>query len=256
MKIVIRSLFVAIAIASHYSWLSCAQSNSRQPQYYESCNDAPNATGIYLIKPWNNSAPFQAFCEQQLFGGHWLQFQNRQDGSTNFNRSWNDYKFGFGSLQREFWLGLEKLNQITHGKPCELLVVMANYSEFPVWYHYTTFGVANETANFELKVLGFMEGTAGESFYDYRKENFSTYDRNNDRSGGNCAAIMGSGYWHLDCGTGSRRNNLNGVYSERVLNGGAGMWWGGFGGPSNPLKWSKMFVKVRPVQKSRVSSKS
>ncbi|XP_062559107.1 angiopoietin-related protein 2-like [Armigeres subalbatus] len=250
-----RILYLVTITTWYGSWLSFSQLISRVPQYYQSCNEAPNVSAIYMIRPRNNSAPFQAYCEQEHFGGHWLQFQNRLDGSTNFNRSWNDYKFGFGSLQREFWLGLEKLHRISHEKPCELLVVMANYSEFPVWYHYTTFGVANETDKYALKLLGFMEGTAGESFYDYRKENFSTYDRVNDKSGRNCAAVMGSGYWHLDCGTGSRRNNLNGVYGARVLDNGAGMWWGGFGGPPNPLKWSKMFIKVRPVLKTRVSTK-
>ena len=29
----------------------------------------------------------------------------RKDGSVEFDREWNDYKFGFGSLTGEFWSG-------------------------------------------------------------------------------------------------------------------------------------------------------
>ena len=39
--------------------------------------------------------------------------QQRYDGSVNFNRSWADYKEGFGSLNGEFWLGNEVLHKLT-----------------------------------------------------------------------------------------------------------------------------------------------
>ncbi|XP_071795659.1 uncharacterized protein [Asterias amurensis] len=39
--------------------------------------------------------------------------QRRYDGSVSFNRSWAEYKKGFGSMDGEFWLGNEILHELT-----------------------------------------------------------------------------------------------------------------------------------------------
>ena len=41
---------------------------------------------------------------------NWIITMQRFDGSLNFNRSWSDYRNGFGDIGRgEFWLGNEKV---------------------------------------------------------------------------------------------------------------------------------------------------
>ena len=35
------------------------------------------------------------------------------DGNTSFNRTWVDYKNGFGTYNHNFWLGLENMYRIT-----------------------------------------------------------------------------------------------------------------------------------------------
>ncbi len=40
------------------------------------------------------------------------------DGSVDFYRTWDEYKFGFGNLQGEFWLGNDHIHKITNQGQC------------------------------------------------------------------------------------------------------------------------------------------
>ena len=49
----------------------------------------------------------QQYCEFSDDGPAWILIQRRGDYEVqeNFNRSWSDYKYGFGDLNRDFWFG-------------------------------------------------------------------------------------------------------------------------------------------------------
>ena len=70
--------------------------------------------GVYTIDPGCGKS-FNVFCDMK--NGGWTVFQRRRDGSEDFYRGWADYVTGFGSLKREFWLGLDHINCLTTAVP-------------------------------------------------------------------------------------------------------------------------------------------
>lgn len=89
-----------------------------------SCGDVPSkVSGPYRLDVSRGfREPFEVYCEQQFENGGWLVFQNRFDGGVDFYRSWDEYRHGFGTLDGEFWLGLEKLHQVWGGFCVSILV--------------------------------------------------------------------------------------------------------------------------------------
>lgn len=83
---------------------------------YKNCAEVYKAgqriSGVCTIKP-DNGVPFDVFCDQKTAGGGWTVFQKRIEGSVDFYRGWDDYKRGFGNLNGEFWLGLDKVHRLT-----------------------------------------------------------------------------------------------------------------------------------------------
>ncbi|NXG02533.1 ANGP1 protein, partial [Sakesphorus luctuosus] len=65
-------------------------------------------SGIYSVLPSVRGVPVEV-----LSGGGWTVIQRRQDGSVDFNRSWAEYREGFGDLHGEFWLGNENIHRMT-----------------------------------------------------------------------------------------------------------------------------------------------
>ncbi|XP_017124780.1 angiopoietin-2-like [Drosophila elegans] len=141
----------------------------------------------------------------------WMTIQRRYDGSVNFNRNWLEYKYGFGSIAGEFFIGLEKLYVLTAAQRYELSVKFGNFTTGRFGYaHYDNFQIGSENELYELKSLGKFTGSVEDILHDSVNQKFSTFDQFNGRYITNCASDGNGGWWYENC----CKCSLNGKYHE------------------------------------------
>ena len=153
----------------------------------------------------------QVYCDQDTEGGGWIVFQRRKDGSVDFYRNWKDYKAGFGDLEGEFWLGLDKLHHLTASVRNDLRIDLQDLQNNKKYAKYSEFIVGSEGSGYRLTSDGYT-GSAGDSFGkgsgSHNGHRFSTKDVDNDDYSTSCADLYKGGWWYDGC----HRSNLNGLY--------------------------------------------
>lgn len=90
-------------------------------------------------------------------------FQRRIDGISDFYRSWDDYKHGFGTVSREndFWLGNEQLFYLTNQKAYKLRVDITTSAGSPLYSEYSAFTISGKGLMYRLHVSALTAGNAG-----------------------------------------------------------------------------------------------
>ncbi|KAH8410507.1 hypothetical protein KR215_010421, partial [Drosophila sulfurigaster] len=176
------------------------------------CQMFKNSTDIYIVY-LPGIEPFAAPCESRIEDGGWTVIQRRLEGNINFQRSWNEYREGFGDLRGDFFIGLEKLHRMTTAHPQELLIFYEATLLKTEQEKFTNFVIGSEKEEYVLKSA---------VYYSYNGlirhigEKFTTYDRDNDGYWlDNCAKIFNGGWWYGECvpdNDGS--SNLNGPYAS------------------------------------------
>ena len=171
-------------------------------EYPRHCNDysslnPPTRNGITVIKP-DDGKPFRVYCDMDLFGGGWTKIHQRSTDSLSFYRSWKSYKYGFGWLRGDGWLGLEKMHRLTKSQPAELLITIYTKDYNYYYPQYKNFTIGSEATGYTLYIRGFS-GTGGDSLSYSDRAKFSTHDNDNDSSSGNCASSHHGGWWYKNC---------------------------------------------------------
>ncbi|XP_041372460.1 fibrinogen C domain-containing protein 1-like [Gigantopelta aegis] len=212
------------------------------PDCYDVMMKGGKTNRVYTIQPRDAGGPINVWCEISDNQG-WLVFQRRTDGSVNFDRTWNEYRDGFGDLNNEFWLGNTNIHRITRQGHYDLTIDLEDFEGNTKYALYKNFSVASEQDYFRLS-LGEYSGNAGDSFHKHSGYNFTTKDRDLDtHPDNNCAVRFSGGWWYNRC----HSANLNGLYLNGSQSSYAdGVNWKAWRGLHYSLKRTTM--KIRPME--------
>ena len=160
------------------------------------------STGNYSCQTLTIPATPSYVVQAATMSGWILMQQNLCDGSQNFKRHWIEFRNGFDDSHGNFWVGNEKLHQLTSSARWKLRIEI-QAADTKIWYYaeYSSFTLNSESDSYRIRVSGYS-GTAGDAFRNnfqvdwitngYR---FSTFD--SDQSPGSCP---GNGWWWNSCG--------------------------------------------------------
>ncbi|XP_060656324.1 microfibril-associated glycoprotein 4-like [Drosophila nasuta] len=162
-----------------------------------SCSPFGYYPGVHEIRV-SGVGFFDVLCDSQLAGPGWIVIQQRVGGNEDFNRDWATYRKGFGEMDSDFFLGLEKIHRITSLQRHELYLHLVAVNGSTYNAHYDDFKLSAEDSGYKLS-LGKFDGTIIEDAMRYHENmKFSTFDRDNDESHSNCA-LRYNGWWYKNC---------------------------------------------------------
>ncbi|KAH8390884.1 hypothetical protein KR215_001345, partial [Drosophila sulfurigaster] len=142
---------------------------------------------------------FDVLCRNNQVDVGWLVIQQVIHEKESFDRDWTAYREGFGSMQGNFFLGLEKIHQLTKLRRHKIFVkvVLSDGENFSI--NYDDFKISDEENGYALK-LGSISGHTYLIPYFTDGMKFTTHDRDNDNNERvNCAAHSGFGWWYNNC---------------------------------------------------------
>ncbi|XP_009947797.1 PREDICTED: fibrinogen-like protein A, partial [Leptosomus discolor] len=120
---------------------------------------AGSPSGVYVIQPMGLHL-IVVYCEMNVTDGGWTVIQrNQQSTEITWAESWSTYKYGFGKLHTEYWLGTEYIHQNSKQKVYQVRFVIWDAANNAKFADYNLFSVEDESQGYRLR-LGAYSGTA------------------------------------------------------------------------------------------------
>ncbi|KAM9319566.1 fibrinogen-like protein 1-like protein [Gastrophryne carolinensis] len=190
------------------------------------CSEIPRYKndGVYAIQPKDFPHPLIVYCDMTTYSGGWIVIQrNSFNSEITWDESWTTYKYGFGNVAKDYWLGIEYVHQITKQKVYQVRFVILDNNSEEKYADYNLFSVDDEANGYKLR-LGSYTGTAGDAMsstvaggtHDNMK--FTTKDKDNDIYSANCASSYGGAWWYAACYA-SKLNNKNAIHWQGLCSG-------------------------------------
>ncbi|KAM8713204.1 hypothetical protein ACLKA7_013505 [Drosophila subpalustris] len=206
-------------------------------QYADNCE---NSVGIQTIQVKGISEPFQVFCDSITSDYPWIVMQRRVSRTVDFNKDWKSFSHGFGDVDGNYFIGLDKVYRLTSTQPYELYIHMESFKGQIGYARYSYFKISGYYYNYQLLELGNFKGNVSNAMSESLKAQFSNYEKDNDNNYRlNCAKMHESAWWFRSCPASS---NLNGRYADFEIDNAQGIWWKDFG-EGHTLKSVKMLIR-------------
>ncbi|KAF6726013.1 Tenascin-N [Oryzias melastigma] len=196
-------------------------------------------SGIYTIYINNDRAkPIEVYCDMDTDGGGWLVLQRRNSGRLDFMKRWRQYIAGFGNMTDEFWLGNEKIYELTNTPTQYEVRFDLGLGSERAYAVYDNFKIGTVKQKYKL-TIGKYRGTAGDAMTYHQGRPWTTVDSDNDIALGNCALTHRGAWWYKNC----HLANLNGKWDDSRHS--MGVNWEPWKGHLTSLDFTEM--KIRPA---------
>ncbi|XP_046355731.1 angiopoietin-related protein 1-like [Haliotis rufescens] len=192
-----------------------------------------NVSGVYTLH-LNSSWPYPVHCEHTADISYTV-IQRRSDGSVHFQRKFNEYYYGFGYPQSDYWMGLITMYHLTNAGNNVLTINMQTWDGQARNARYSMFKLLDPT-NFVLHIGGFS-GQVPDDLGFNNGMPFATSDRP-DRN--LCAVYQKAGWWYNYCTYALPTGNY--YYGRYQPTGGYydGIYWKDWTGYDYSLKFFSM----------------
>ncbi|XP_076451902.1 microfibril-associated glycoprotein 4-like [Babylonia areolata] len=166
-------------------------------KYLHDCSDVQRNgewQDTYTISPLQAPSPFQVNCRRVSSTRTYIL--DRRRTAESFTRSWQDYRDGFGSLDDDYWIGLENVHALTVDRDQELRVNIKVQNNSNYLLSYQNFRVSDEGSGYRLYFNTSALNSDNDCLEPLHGVRFSTYDHDRDGSGAvNCAERKKGGFW-------------------------------------------------------------